>query len=410
MNIKTITKIFFYLLIATIIIYIRITKIPILCLACEENGIFTRCISGTGNGTPTCDAYHLHQEMVGGINRVYNDIENTFGQIVGPLNVAYDKIQEAKRTLVDAFSRISSLNIPPIPDINIPPIPSISCAIDFGAIPAFDVCSPLTVAINDGAIGPMRITIDTLNRSVNTVIEGLNQTIAPINTGLKESKDSLNKIVGGINTAIRAINKPLGLSIDEIDEVDIKGIPTINDRIGIPLIDPVNLNCNFDIAQLIRNSFNGQASINLCTLLATAMETVVNKLNEAFKKVGDGISIAIENINNGVTNAINTIKTGISNAISMLEQQLEALQIFEQITNKIVDLITKIQSLNPIGLLKIYVIPYIQAYFPFATVTDTLTFLLFLVSIPFIVPLLFIINSLIDLIPDVDIPIFKSSD
>ena len=55
------------------------------------------------------------------------------------------------------------------------------------------------------------------------------------------------------------------------------------------------------------------------------------------------------------------------------------------------------------GIIKTYILPNIKKYFPFTNFSNTLTFLFFLFLIPFIIPLFLIINSLINLIPDINI-------
>ena len=70
MDIKTLIKLIFFVITICIIIYVRMTKIPVLCLACEETGTFTRCITGTGNGTQTCAAYKLQRKIIDDINIV----------------------------------------------------------------------------------------------------------------------------------------------------------------------------------------------------------------------------------------------------------------------------------------------------------------------------------------------------
>lgn len=148
----------------------------------------------------------------------------------------------------------------------------------------------------------------------------------------------------------------------------------------------------------------GSSTLDVCGLLiAQINNTLIPQLNNSFKIIGDSINIAIVNINTGIQQAITTIQNGISTAIVMLQNQLDALNIFGKLSEKVVDLLNKMGQLNPMGLIKTYIMPYIQAYFPFATLSDSLTFLFVLVMIPFIIPLFLILNVLIDLIPDIDI-------
>lgn len=419
MNIKTLIKLTFFVIIIIIIIYIRVTKIPVLCLACEEPGTFTRCITGTGDGTVTCDAYRLQRTVVDGINTAFTEVENTFGKVIGPLEDAYTKIQLAKQTLTEAFEQIGSINIPEIPRIKIPDISNISCSIDFGAIPAIDICKTgISTGITKGAIDPMNTVLKNLDEQINNVVNTLNNTIGPINTSIDKVTGGLKDIVGGVNYTIDQIKtnlKKIGMNIDipTINTNALNGLRIPDSGIGgvaLPKLDNVDLSCDLNIPKLIKDKL-GTASLDVCSLLMNEINNkLVPQLNIAFTTVENGINIAVTNINLGIMTAINAIKNGISTAILMLEQQLESLNIFGTLTTKMVELITKIETLNPIGLIKVYVLPYISAIIPFATLADTLAFLLFLVFVPFSIPFLLIINSLIDLIvPDIDIPIFKST-
>jgi hypothetical protein len=55
--IKSIIEMCIIFVIVGLIIWIRYTKIPILCMACEDEGVFTKCKPNTGKGTLTCDIY-----------------------------------------------------------------------------------------------------------------------------------------------------------------------------------------------------------------------------------------------------------------------------------------------------------------------------------------------------------------
>ena len=406
MDVKILVKLVFLVLIIMLLIYIRTTKIPVLCIACEEPGTFTRCITGTGEGTPTCAAYKLQVKVMDGIETAYDEVETAFGRVTGPLQLAMSRIQTAKLTLETAFASIGSLNVPSIPSITLPNIGNISCSIDFGAIPAVDICkSGITPGINGGTVNPMNTALGGLQTQINNVVGTLNNTVAPINTSLNRIQNDLNNVVGGLNSSINSINHTLKTTIPTIPTVDIPSINSSVGNVSLPQLQPVNLSCNLDIAAQIRDSL-GTTSLDVCGLLITQINTkLIPQLNAGFLAVEAGINIAITAINTGITNAINAIKNGITTAILMLEQQLDSLNIFGGLTTKMVDLISKIESLDPIGLIKIYVVPYISAIFPFATLADILIFLLFLASIPFIIPFFLIVNSLINLIPDINIPL-----
>lgn len=404
MDIKSIIKIFFFILIIGLLYYLYTVKIPVLCLTCEESTMFTRCITGTGDGTATCEAYKIQKRILSEVEGAYNTVANQFGTVTGAFDEAYQKIMLAKQTLTNAFDKITSLNLPPIPKIEIPNINNLSCPINFDAIPAVDICKTgISPAITQGAINPINTSMSGLQTSINGVVGQLNNTIAPINTTITGLTSAVNTIVDDINKAIDDVNK---IAMGSIPKVKKISIPTINSSITgptLPQLNPIDLTCDINIPNLIKEKL-GSSSIDVCALLIDQInKNLIPQLNNSFRIVGESIDIAITNINAGVKLAIDTIVNGIATAITMLQNQLDAINIFGKLTEKVVFLVSKIEQLNIMGLINLYILPYIQAYFPFATVSDTLTFLMFLISVPFIIPLLLIINSLIDLIPDINI-------
>ncbi len=404
MDIKSIIKIFFFILIAGLIYYLYVVKIPVLCLTCEEPGTLTRCIAGTGKDTPTCDAFKLQQQIVSEVGYAYGVVSDEFGKVTGVFDDAYTKIVNAKATLVEAFSRIGSLNIPNIPPINIPKIDNLSCPINFDGIPAVDVCkSGITPSVNQGAINPINTSITGLQTSINTVVGQLNNAISPINTSINTLTSSVNTIVDDVNNVVNQINNAIRTNIPNVRRVNIGNISTSIGNVSIPTITPVNLSCDINLPALIKEKM-GSNTLDVCGLLiAQINNTLVPQLNNSFKVIGDSINIAIVNINTGIQQAITTIQNGISTAIIMLQNQLDALNIFGQLSEKVVDLLNKMGRLNPMGLIQTYILPYIKSWFPFATLSDTITFLFVMLMVPFIIPLFLILNTLIDLIPDINI-------
>ena len=412
MDIKTIIKIFLFILVISLIIYIRIYKIPILCLTCETEGTFTRCINGTGDKTTTCTVYKAQQKALAGITTAYSQLENTFETTIerteNIFEEAYEKIKTAKEELATILETILSLKIPKIPSINIPTIDNISCAIDLSNLPNFDICTTdITPSMNNNIITPINTAINKIETQINGLINDLKNAIMPINTTANTVKTNLNSVIFSINSTITTINNTLKLNISKIPNVNVAEIDTTlfdNNIIDIKNIQDLVLSCNLDISKLINDKI-GITSLDVCSLLIKQINnTIVPKLNTAFGKIENSINTAIDAINNGIINSITIIQNNISNVILILENQLNSLNIFGGLITKIVNLITKIESLNIIGLIKIYVVPYISAIFPYATLADILTFLLLCLLIPFIIPLLLIINSIVNLIPDLNIP------
>jgi hypothetical protein len=404
MDIKSIIKIFFFILIIGLLFYSFIVKIPILCLTCEEPGIFTRCISGTGIGTNTCDAYNLQKEILYDVNASYIKVNDQFGKLNGTFDEAYETIIKAKKTLTDALEKISSLEIPNISSINIPIITDISCSINFDQIPSVDICKTgVTPTVNEGGIAPLNKSLYDLQTQINTFVGQLNNTVVPMNTSINDVNSLVNGIVEDINKAITSVNDITKSNIPSVNKLII---PTLNSNINnatLPQLYPINISCNINIPNLIKEKI-GSSTIDICSLLINQInKNLIPQLNDSFKIIGDSINTAIVNINNGIKLAIETIQNSISSAIIMLQNQLDALNIFAKLSEKVVELFSKIENLSAMGIIKTYILPNIKKYFPFTNFSNTLTFLFFLFLIPFIIPLFLIINSSINLIPDINI-------
>jgi hypothetical protein len=399
---KTIVKFFFYLAIFSLIIYIYIVKIPILCFACEEDGTFTRCISGTGKDTTTCEAYKIQQQIYDNVGNAYVKVTNEFGVVTGAFTTAYQEIVKAQQVITDAFAQLDSINIPDIPSINLPNIPNISCSIKLDNLPKMDICkNQLSPSINNAAINPINTTITTLQSKINSVVNTFNDTITPINTSITNLNSSVNDIIKKINDKIGDINGAISTNIPTIKEIDIT---TINNNaistVTIPTISTVDLTCNIDLPALIKEKL-GSTTLDVCNLLTSQINNnLIPPLNASFKIISDAINIAITNINKNIKDSINIIKNGITTVINMLQAQLDSLNLFGQLTNTVVELLSNIKELNPFAIINTYILPYIQKFFPFATFADTITFLFTMFFIPFVIPLFLIGSSLIDLIPD----------
>lgn len=403
MDIKNIIKIFFLIIILGLLCYLYTVKIPILCLACEDPGFFTRCIEGTGNNTQTCTAYKLEQKIVNDVENAYIDVSNQFGKVTGVFDDVSVKIKEAKIKLIDAFTKIGSLKIENISPISIPTINNIVCPINFDGIPDVDICkSGLTPSLNQGAITPINTTLSGLQTQINTVVGQLNNSIIPINSSITNLNNNVGGLVNDINTTITNINSTTKSNIPSLKQVKIDNLfPNFgNTNATIPQINTVNLSCDINLPSLIKEKL-GVNTLDTCSLLVTQINnTLIPQLNTSFKIVEESINTTIHNINSNIQQSVVNIQNGITTALVMLETQLDALNALGQLSQKIVGLVYKMEQLNPMGLIKTYILPYIQAYFPFATLSDTITFLIFMLLIPFLVPLFLIINYLINLIPD----------
>jgi len=407
MDIKILIRILFLCLFIAFFYWLRVSKIPVLCLACEQPGTMTRCIAGTGYGTPTCTAFELQQQAVNGIGSAFNSVKNEISGITATYDSAVNKINNAKKTLIEALATITSLKIQPIPEFTIGIIQPINLNINFGAIPTIDICKNGIQPAIKGAAAPINTIIEKLQSSINGVIDNITGQTGNIQTAVDGLQSSINKITDDVNTAINGLNK-LQLGIPQVNKPTLGRVNFTINRANLNQIDidKLNLTCNLDIAKAIRDGI-GSANIDIGKLLIDNINTyIIPTLNSSFATIGKGMSMAIGAINDGVAAAINGIITGINAAISVLQNQLESLNIFSGLTSKILELFSKVQGLNVIGLFNIYIMPAINAIIPGASIFDIITFIL----ICFLSPYLFIagktINNAINMIPNFDVPIF----
>ena len=378
-----------------------------MCLACEKEGSITRCLSGTGDGTVTCDAYKLQLKAVEQINNTVTEIKNEASSIMSKFTSASQAISSAKNKLQDFLSTITSIRINQIPSFDIQPIPLISVgSLNFDSIQPIDIgSSVIQPAINSFLI-PLNAVISGIKTSINSVSNTINNTIPPINSVLNSATSTLRNVIGGINSATGAFSK-IGITIPSIPDPTIPVISGHIDGININNINNITLSCPLDVAKLLKDAIG--ETINVGNIVVNVINTtIIPGLNISFAAIKNGINIAIDNINRGFKIAIETIINSVKHSIDVIENQLSSLNIFSGLTNKILDIFSQMKGLNISGIITTYVMPYVNAIVPSAQVFDVIVFCLLVFFTPFILDGILLFNSVVNLIPDLDIPIFPN--
>jgi uncharacterized protein YukE len=408
MRIKTIVRMIILVIVCYIAYYYYQNKLSILCIACEEPGLFMKCLPNTGKGTPTCSAYYKVSQEMEDIQNQISSINNSFNGIGADFLNAYKKITDALDILNGAFDDIGKLNIPVIGSITIPSIPAINIDLDFGSIPSLDIDIGLT--LNTRLVNPLNNSLTSLEKLISDIISGIN--LSAINNAFNSAKNDLQTALNSINSVIDNINaKALSvLKLDNIPRISVT-LPTLNinttiPTITIPRLTTIDLKVNINIANLIRSALNATI-INLGTLIVNGINNnLVPSLNSAFVVIQTAFNATIREINSGIQSAINSIKNGILTTITLLQNQLATINIFGQITNKIIKLITKVEMINPLSYLSSAILPTITFILPNIRIPDILVIFSFFVTMPCWLLILVLLNIVVDIIPDIDIPIF----
>lgn len=338
--------------IISLLAWIRIKKIPVFCLACEEGGTFTRCISGTGKGSEMCDAYKSTQVFIKDVENKVTDISKEFTNVKNKMMIPVNLIANAVKELESAFKSLS-FSIPSLPKLEIPDISNFSCGISFDGFPKFDPCVAVNGAINGAVVG------------LNVAVDGIEATI--------------HGIVGGINKATSA------LGWGTLPIKPLERIPKINTE------------CTIDIAKALKD-----VKIDVCQGIITGLNVaIVKPFNAAIGLIKQGLNIAIEAINYTVKTIINFLKDAIISMINTLKRQLESLNIFYGIFDKIASMYGTVKSFNFLYLVQTYILPYLQAVIPFTSLMDAVFIVLIFISIPFIITIVIMLFILIGSISDI---------
>jgi hypothetical protein len=317
MDVKNIIRLLFLFFIIGAIAYVYINKIPMMCFGCETDGTFTKCLPGTGNGTPTCDALRGIEKVVDEINKGISKADEIVETIETAFTVPYQTIKDAINTLENTLGNLN-IPIPNIPEIKIPPIPNLSCPIDFTKIPTYDPCNQIiNKAVND-AISPVNTTISGIQTTLNTTIGGINTTIGGINKAIGDVVGGINEAVKGSNDAIGKINSAINAGIPTIPGINNATIPTISATLSLNPVGNINLSCNIDIGSQLKS-----LNIDICKEISNGLNTgIIAPINTALATIQTSLNIAIQTIISGIHTAINTIKNGITSAINALKTLL----------------------------------------------------------------------------------------
>jgi hypothetical protein len=329
-------------------IWIRKNKIPMFCLACDEGGTYTRCMTGTGKGSLACNVYTDVNNNLDFVKKNIVGLTNEFTKVKDAIKIPTDAIKNAIDQLVTIFKNIPS--IPKISDINIPSIPKISCELNLSDLPSFDPCI-------------------TINKVVNAAIYPVNESIYGIQSAINGIIDTINSVTG---------------------TVGISGIDKGGAQIG--KIGTINSNCNISLSDEVKKVLGPSGKLDVCKSLITAInDNIIKPFNYGISQISKGINIAIESINFAVTTVMNFIRDTIKTLISTIKKQLESINIFNGLVGKMTSLFSNIKSFNFISIVEIYVLPIVQNIIPFAGIMDALFIIALIILIPFIITILIII-------------------
>lgn len=352
-------KITVIILIGGLFWWIKKNKIPILCMACGEGGTYTRCIEGTGKGSPTCDIYNATTDAISSVKNSITSISDEFGKVKDAISVPYNSIKGIITQLETLFNNLN-VSIPSIPDIKIPTIPNLSAVISFDLIPKFDPCL-------------------TVNTVVNNAVYPINQSVIGVETAINSIIGELNRVSGSL------------------------GFPRTN-GVSIGKIPSINTSCNIDIGAEIKKIIPPDGKIDILAGVVTSINNnIINPFNSTLKIIKDGIQIAINAINSSIKTIIKFLKDTITSIIGTISKQLESINIFSGIIDKIMPIIPNIKSFNILNLIQIYVLPFIKKLLPFANINimDGLFVCVVLSIIPFIIFTVGVIYLIISLLSGV---------
>ena len=379
-KIKSIIEMCIIFLIVGLIIWIKYKKIPILCLACEDNGYITKCLPNTGKGSTTCDMYN-------GIKKAYHSVEEAYSEVMTEVEVienAFLKpIQDIENSITKLKEVFGKIKIPQMPSI--PPIPTIEIDvnIDFSKIPSLDLGDMIINPIVNSLIDPMKIFIQKLQNFLDSITSGLNSAIKPIEETVKKFNEAVQKIIETGNDVIDKINKGIHLNMPGIPSANIPPIHLAPIKMPtIPKIGHIDFECKIDLRNLIESAVKELLTIGK-TITDSINDHIIKSINNMLTELKNALDNVVSVINEALHVVVETIQTQITQTIEFLQHQLENLNIFNKILPKIQKIIYKIKKIDASSLLKSF-LSYIQDLLPWANIGTTLIIIIMCVLSPYI--------------------------
>ena len=393
--IKSIIEMCIIFLIIGLIIWIRYKKIPIMCIACEDEGVFTKCMPNTGKNSTTCNMYKGIKKTIDNIDHAYSDVMDKVTKIETAFTKPIEEIQKAIEQLEKAFSHIKIPEMPPIPSI---PTINIDVKIDFSKIPSFDPCNQIVNPLVNGLTNPINTFVNDLQSVLKSITDGMNKAIQPIEKTITDFNKSVGDIIDTGNTVINGLNDTLHIGMPTIPSSPIPAIKL--SPLSMPPLDKIgniNLSCNIDFAQLIEHIVKDLLAVGKI-ITDSINDNVIQKMNGFLLILKNALDQIRNTLNDTMQLIITSIQEQITRTIGFLKDQLVVLNVFNKIIPRIQTLIKNVKIVDFPSLFKSFILPPIQNLVPWASVGDILLLIILFILFPYIFRFLTIIFKMLDFV------------
>ncbi len=297
-----------YVVFATILVYAFTAKIPGICVGCEEETSWMRCIAGTGKGSQMCEAFKAAEsrvEFAGDIGaKAQEFMANTwdFTKEKLPQVIAefIPKIKELLLTLKDRMAEQLAKIIAFLKE-KIGMFLSKAKDIATSAYDRYlrDVIDKMTAFVSNNLITPIYTIIRKIIEFRDLVWEKLREVVQ------KFADLNIGEFVGRVVDVFKKIPEAIsGLKVKIVDMVN---------GVGRDMVDKLNAGVNKG---------------------AEGIEKVVAKTSEMTDKIVDGSEGMVNKIVKKINDSMNKVESGIKSAIQPIETGV----------NKVVPIVNKVRK------------------------------------------------------------------
>lgn len=280
-------------------VFFIVCKIPIPCIACEEDGIFTRCISGTGKGEVTCEAVNQVSNFQDGVvdGSISADLKDFATSVIADLPEFVEGIITKIASLLSALSEMVMARLKKLPSL-----------MKQWAQAAFEAAEPHAAA----PYNSIRTAMKSLLEKVIAFV------VSPILEVVGQIRTLLDTLLTYVISAVKNITK-LNLSPEPLFDIihEIVGIPDIVASIIENVERTVKLildGTSHSIGQ-IWGSSTSIFTDDLRNSLSDAVSTIMGTLTSSKEDVENAISSIPETLSNMTTNSINDLKSQVNQSV-----------------------------------------------------------------------------------------------
>jgi len=311
-----------YYAVVALIVYGYVYKFPVACYGCESEGIFLRCMGGTGEGSNMCSAFKLGEKRVKAATGFVSGIIEDSGAYLEDLwtftkedlpPIIWEFIEKLKVLILAAKDKVKERMEAAMTYLREKITDIMSKAKDLTSelwqsfkSKAID---PVLAFVLAHIVSPLVAVADALVKFKNLVWKSVSEVVAKFaNLNLGGFVDDIQKLFAEIPESIKWLKEHI---IKVINVVTVKSVDILNSGINLSLDGiEVALNSLGGGVETIGNGFvSGLNGIKngMANAFQNSMEGITSGVNLATSELNKGLAFTVEEINTHVKE----IQTGI---------------------------------------------------------------------------------------------------